>query len=436
MTKRISIAFFLLAALLLMGGCHLRTVDEMYSLPKRSREYQQLQIAIDKAMQGLEYCAPASGENRQTVQTADLDGDGQEEFLLFARGSGETPLRIFLFRQTDGVYARMGTIQLNGSAFDQVEYADIDGRPGLEVVVGSQISDQVLRSVAVYSFAGGETEQLMSTQYARFLSCDLDSSRSKELMVLLPGTAEGGSGTCALYHFQNGTMERSGEVSLSRPVDNIKRIMVGRLHGGNPAVYIASSVDERAIITDIFAIKDEKFTNISFSNESGTSVGTLRNYYVYADDLDGDGVLELPALITMPEGGRNQQYLIRWFSVDIQGNEITKLHTFHNYLGGWYVTLEGEWAARVGVIQQGGTYSFHVWNQDFTQSQQIMALFVLTGDDREEQALADRRFVLHRTESVVYAAKLEASSVPYGITQDSLIECFQLIRQDRLQEGT
>ena len=57
-------------------------------------------------------------------------------------------------------------------------------------------------------------------------------------------------------------------------------------------MYVASSADGKTIITDIFAIKSGEFTNISFSNESGTSVRTLRNYYVYADDIDMDGVVE------------------------------------------------------------------------------------------------------------------------------------------------
>ena len=40
----------------------LQTVDEMYALPKRSKEYDSLQSAIDSAMYGLSYSAPVSGE--------------------------------------------------------------------------------------------------------------------------------------------------------------------------------------------------------------------------------------------------------------------------------------------------------------------------------------------------------------------------------------
>ena len=52
--------FFLgfLGIVLLLSGCAMRTVEEMYALPRRSQEYAQLQTAIDSAMYGLTFSAP------------------------------------------------------------------------------------------------------------------------------------------------------------------------------------------------------------------------------------------------------------------------------------------------------------------------------------------------------------------------------------------
>ena len=60
----------------------------------------------------------------------------------------------------------------------------------------------------------------------------------------------------------------------------------------------------------------------------------------------------------------------------------------------------------------------------------MFSVFALTGTDRETLALENNRFVLYRTEGVVYAARLEAVSAGYGITQDDLIKSFHLIHQD------
>ena len=53
MLKRIW-ALGLILAVLSLSGCALRTVEEMYKLPKRSEEYDRLQSAIDIAMAGLD----------------------------------------------------------------------------------------------------------------------------------------------------------------------------------------------------------------------------------------------------------------------------------------------------------------------------------------------------------------------------------------------
>ena len=110
---------FAIAALVLCG-CSMVTVDEMYKLPKRSDSFNSLQTAMDEAMTGLQYCAPLAGENRQTVHMADLDGDKLEEYLVFAKGSEEKPLRIMVFQKVDDAYVNTDTVSCNGTAFDQV----------------------------------------------------------------------------------------------------------------------------------------------------------------------------------------------------------------------------------------------------------------------------------------------------------------------------
>ena len=45
----------LLAIALMLAGCTMRTVEQMYRLPKRSEDYNDLQSAIDEAMSDLEY---------------------------------------------------------------------------------------------------------------------------------------------------------------------------------------------------------------------------------------------------------------------------------------------------------------------------------------------------------------------------------------------
>ena len=423
----------LLSMALLLGGCSMRTVDEMYRLPRRSETDDHLQSVIDEAMQDLNYAAPIAGENQQTVQMADLSGDGEVEYIVFARDPAYKAIRILVFSQASDTFQLMCIIESHGSAFEQVEYVDMDDRPGLEMVVGRQVSDQVVRSLSVYTFSGGTPTQLMTANYQKFLTCDLDEDGKTELMLIQPGESDADRGFVTLYNHSTGGMERTREVELSASAESVKRIMASRLESGENAVYVASALDESAVITDVFTLRNGTLTNISVSRDSGTSVQTLRNYYVYADDIDGDNVLEMPRLITMRpirnSTSAEQQYLIRWYALDIAGQAHTKRHTFHNYVGGWYLELEDDWAERVSVVQAGGTYWFYVWDKGFSNADLCFSVHVLRGADREEAAALDNRFVLHRAEGVIYAARLETGATEYQITKEELTPSFHLIHQ-------
>lgn len=423
-----------LAAICLLAGCSMRTVDEMYCLPKRPESYNDLQSAIDGAMVGLDYCAPLSGENQQTVQMADLDGDGIREYLLFAKSSSEMPLQILIFGQTEEEYVLIDTVESHGSDFEVVEYVQMDGKGGVELVVGRQLSGEVLRSVSVYTFLEGHLEQVLTTNYSKILTCDLNDNALTEIMVIRPGQTDTDNGVAELYSMATGTIERSNEAMLSGPTDKLKRIITGKLHGGVPAVFVGSSVEENAIITDVYAMVNGVFTNVSLSNESGTSVQTLRNYYVYADDIDNDGEVELPDLVTMKplESGRSgdRQYVIRWYAMGDDGSEVDKMYTYHNFVGGWYMQLDGAWASRITAVQEGIDYKFYLWDQQYTDAELIFTVHAFSGQDREKLAVEKNRFVLYKSESTVYAAHLEVASGAISITQENLIKGFHLIRQD------
>ncbi len=434
MSNRIRRLFCLLMAALSLSGCSMRTVDQMYVLPKRSKDYSNLQAAIDKAMAGLEFCAPLSGDNQQTVQIADVDGDGLQEYLVFAKGSSEIPLRILLFDRQNEEFLHIDTIESNGTAFDQIEYIQMDDKPGVELVVGRQLSNQLMRSVSVYTFARGEAEQLVTTNYRKFVTLDINDDSYDELFLLRPGQTETDNGVAELYSMKNGIMERSNEVNMSCPVDQLKRILVGRLSDNKTAVYVASSVEDTSLITDVYAKIGAKLTNVSLSKDSETSVQTLRNYYVYADDIDDDSVVELPRLVQMiPVDSANapeRSDLILWYALGSDGTITEKQHTYYDSTGGWYLKINNDLASRITVQRQASEFAFYLWKEDYSSAQKLMTIYTLTGQNREGQSVESGRFILLKTDTVTYAAALDAAAANYNITQQSLIQDFYLIHRD------
>lgn len=257
----------LMLALLLLSGCALRTLDDLYQVPKHADTFDTLQSAIDKSMAGLEYCAPLNGENLQTVQTVDLDGDGVLEYLLYARGTEEMPLHILIFVLKDGQYVLSDTIQSHGTAFDMVMYSQMDDHPGMEIIVGCQISQDVARSVGVYGLRDGKAWPLLSTNYTSFVSCDLVDGERSELMVLRPGETDEDCGVAELYTFSDQTLVLYDHIELSGAAESLKHVESVELPDGVKSLHVYTAVGGGSVAVDILAVVNGKLTNLAASEQ-------------------------------------------------------------------------------------------------------------------------------------------------------------------------
>lgn len=432
MIKRILLCL-LFAATLLLCGCGLRTADEMYAVPARPAADYNLQDAINEAMSGLDYAAPKAGTNQQIVQTVDIDGNGDVEYLLFAKGDSDNPLQIFIFDKQKDAYNLVDTISCNGSAFDRVEYVQMDEQPGNEIVIGYQLNDQLTGGLSVYTFQSGNLEQLLSTTYTQFLLTDLDDDVRKELFVVRPGTNEWSKGAAELYHLESGNLERSVELSLSSPAANIRRILLGKLQDGRNCVYVSSKNGDTALTTDIFSVVDNAFSNIGLTAEIPTTVQTIGNYFVDIVDIDGDGVQELPELMDMvqvTQDGASTQKIIAWHSLDAAGKGHRKTYTYHCYADGWFVELEPAWTEVLTASRQGKRVDFFSWDKQYGVPIRLFSISVLTGQNREEQAEMNGNIRLYSTNNSIFVGEITSNGERYGVTADKLVNSFRLIQQD------
>ena len=105
---------------ILVSGCMAQRYqkDILQELPEvdgilGTGSYGDIAQAIDEVMAaaGGEYCAPISGSNQQSVQLVDLDGDGEEEAIVFAKTSDEKPLKAYVFDKLDGAYQVPRTVE-------------------------------------------------------------------------------------------------------------------------------------------------------------------------------------------------------------------------------------------------------------------------------------------------------------------------------------
>lgn len=422
---------------LLLTGCVSQSAEELYALPKQTDEYYELQSAIDRLLTaGAVYSGPLTGSNQQAVQLADLDGDGLDEAIVFIKTTGERPLKAYIFDiNEDGVYENTGVIEGDGSAFDAVDYVQLDGEPGLEILLGRQLSEQITQSLCAYAYADGQLTELMCTTYTEYTVVDLDGDDCRDVFVLR-ATTEERAAVAELYRCVEGRMMPGPEVSLSDGARQIERIVTGYVAQGVPAVFVASGYGEDMIVTDIFAFVGKELRNISTNAETGLSAQTVRSNNVYATDIDGDGLIELPSPVALPsQSGETTYWVIDWYNLTQEGGRNVKMTTFHTWLDGWYLEVPDRWHDQLTVsrteLEGGGRgYVFAKWNGREQDAEQIVTICALTGDDRLTRANADGWFLLAEKGETAYAAAFGDCAWAQKLTQEDIRSMFHFIQVD------
>ena len=439
MTRKYLIAICMAALLAaVLSGCFFQSTDELYALPQQSEEYYELQSEIDQLMNdGASYAAPTSGTNQQSVQLADLDGDYEDEAVVFVRTTGEKPLKAYIFDRIGEDFQRVAVIEGDGSSFSSVEYVQIDGEPGAEMVLGRQISDQVPQALSVYALRDNRVVELMSASYNEYTTVDLDSDGKMDIF-LLRFSAEARNGVAEYYRYTGNQIERAPEAMMSTGVESVRRIITGQVDEKVPAVFVSSMYDENSIVTDIFALRDGAFVNIAADASEGTNAQTVRNYNVYATDIDGDGIIELPQPHQLPSASGTAEdayWIIDWYCLSVDGEREKKMTTYHNYSDGWFILLPEEWEEELtisyGEVETGiSGYTFSRWMGSDADPEPIFTIYAFSGEDRKTEASSGGRFLLSERGDVTYAASFGTCSWADDLTEADLAAMFKYIQVD------
>lgn len=436
--KKQFLCLLILLTAVCMSGCVLKPADQLYALPRQSDAYYNLQSEIEKLVTGtVSYCAPTEGENRQPIQIQDLDGDGINEAIVFAKDTGERPLKIFIFSQSGDNYQLVSTIEGEGTSFDSVTYAQIDGSPGQEIIIGRSVGNQIVNSMSIYTFQRSSTVELMSANYSVYTTVDLDEDGRADLF-LIRFDSNTQDGAVELYRFQDGVMVRDPEQALSDGVIDVVRMTTGYMDENVPAVFVTGTLESNLISTDVFAISNGTMQNIAALSDQGEEL-MVRNYYAYSTDIDGDGIVELPDVQTLPDladaDNATAFRLIQWYNLHLDGSKEDKLLTYHDYSYGFYVELSSAWEGRITVslddsIDEGAAYVFNWWNGTNLPQEELFTLYIFSGDHRDELAQSEGRFLLADQNDVTYAASIGNSQHARALTEDSLKASFHFIRMD------
>ena len=403
------------------------SVEQLFTLPRMAPEYTGLSQQLDSLIsQGYEYASPSGGRNIQSVQMVDLEDDGRQEALVFLRRSAdEKPLKIMVYRlDGDDSYSLLCTIESSGTAVDSVYYQDLNGDGRRELIVGWRISADV-QTLAAYSIEP-EPVALMSCGYSRFSIQDLNGDGAPSLLVI---RADGELGPVAeFYGWQEEQMGVSYRCRLSSSMTALNRgsVVTGMADRDTPAVFITGVDTTSMAVTDILIYRPETgLVNVALDKTSGVSAAVYPYRQLAPQDIDGDGVTEIPCPLG-DSAAEQTDGLVSWMSWQSDGRFQQTAKTYHSLSSGWYFTIPASWwswevDAVTGGIQNESQMTLRI-NGD-----SVLTIYTITGENRDNRSRMGSRIVLRRQATTVYAGEVYEIAPYYGMDEDLLRRSFSLI---------
>lgn len=422
--KKAVLTLLLAVLLSVLSACGIdNTVEDLFTLPRVPDEYTGLSQQIEALLaDGYEYAPPTAGQNIQSVQMEDLNGDGSQEAVVFLRKSNdEKPLKILVFEKQDESYELLCTVESSGSSIDSVYYEDLTGDGRNELVVGWRISSTV-QTVAVYNI-GREAISLMSSSYTRFVVQNLNAYDPPALFVLRSDSD--GLPVAEVYTWQTNILAVAYRCGLSSTMADLNRgsVVKGNLSNKRPAVFITGVNGDNMAVTDILTWNAYSgIINLEADAATGKTTVIHPYHQLIPQDMNDDGVTEVPC---PDEWGTGNDTLAYWVQYSRLGGVSVVAQTYHCQSGGWYYQMPESWRGMV-TVESAETVAGENQVTLYIAGTPVLSLYTITNENRESRAEMGERFLLWRQTGTIYAAELYADSARFGLNVESVKESFHM----------
>ena len=289
---------------LCLAGCSMPgeqvQVEELLRAPKLSGDYGDVQTALnDWRGESAQLKYPMQGDLLSPFLIHDLDGDGQQDAaVLYTTAQSSNVCVAILQKGRDGMWQVRQNAEGLADTVDSVGLAQLQPGDASQLVVG-YVAAQGDHYLAVYSYTDGELSTILEQQYQQYLVEDITGGGSQDL-ILMSTLEDGGVQIELLTVDKEGSFQQVAVMGLSADrFSGCASVAAGvGADGKHYLVLDGWTGISGNNLASVLLYFDEDTQQMVPADQISTEklyTASLRNVpSLVSQDLDGDGIVEIP----------------------------------------------------------------------------------------------------------------------------------------------
>ena len=440
-----AVALVLCGVLLLVtfSGCSLNffSVESLMAPPMQSGRNGEVQAAFKKYMNDKNVLlkTPAKGEYQTPFIFFDLNGDGQEEALVFyVDNTVDASVRFAVLECINDTWVISAALTGAGNGIYDVGFNDMNNDGVFEIFIGwSLFEAKTSRVVTVYSVKNGNNGvlalELLASEYynaKRFVDFNNDGRNDLVLVFLDDSTGIQKSYMRNFSLSDNGELIKYSEILINSAITSVAQIQYDTpADTGITRLFIDCLKSDTLVFTEVVYWNNSKISAVRAFEDAETV--TLRNSKVLSYDIDGDGLIEVPQPISLSGSESNLNFtvgdeaysfsLLKWQNLvgdKSEGAVTTLFNPFDSYL------FRFNWNSGVTVRYDKfrEALAFCEWSEDETAIKDELFNISARLSDEERPDYSEGVILSENGKAFYYGITDYGESK--GITDDTVISSF------------
>ncbi len=445
--KKVIAALMCFVILFMCSGCSLNffSVESLMSPPAQSGKNGEVEAAFKKLMseKNIQLRTPMSGDYQTAFVLFDINGDSQEEAIVFYTDSAiDTSVRMSFMECINDTWMISADVKGAGSAVFDLSFSDMDNDGVYEIFVGWSLFDtKTSKIVSVYEVAVGEkgvfTLNTLGNEYYYSKSItDFNGDEKDDLVLIyLDDTGETQKSYFRCFSLsESNEFVKYSDVKLDSNISSVAKIQydIVRYKGENcKRVFIDCLKTETSMFTEMLYWDIEELKIVRDINNPVST--TLRSPKIYCRDIDGDGLLEIPSntklsgdekLLTIKRGDIQHTFtMLEWLNTvgdKSEGNVRTVFNPIDSYL--YRITRVNEVTVYYDTLKQA--LKFCIWDsEEGLVKDELLSISYRTENDETE--INGKKLL--KIESGTYYYEITNYGEDFGITDEGVKSSFIII---------